>query len=164
MEFIRHAIYVINPGMFLAFLDINHAFYYILVHKTHHKVLQFLIKGKALQFIAMPNDCIHTMHVFNNVLKPSFAYLREQGLSSVEHVNDTLLEVGSFEEHQNNVLNTLSCLDYLGFYIHREKSIFTPKQDIIYLGYHINTLRMTSNCLKETKNYQNSLRTLKKKY
>ena len=41
------------------------------------------------------------------------------------------------------IFSTLTCLNDLGFYIHPEKSIFTPTQEIIFLGYHINTLRIT---------------------
>ena len=58
MESIRHAIYVINPGMFLASLDIKDAFYSIPVHKTHQKFLKFLLKGKVFQFNAVPNGYV----------------------------------------------------------------------------------------------------------
>ena len=73
------------------------------------------------------------MRVFNKVLKPPFVYLREQRLSSVVYVDDTLLGDDTFEECQDIVLNTLSWLEDLGFYIHPEKSIFTPTQYIIFL-------------------------------
>ena len=48
------------------------------------------------------------MRVFNKVLKPPFVYLREQRLSSVVYVDDALLGGDTFEERQDNVLNTLS--------------------------------------------------------
>ena len=64
-------------------------------------------------------------------------------------MDDTLLGGDTFEECQENVFSTLTCLEDLGFYIHPEKSIFT--QDIIFLGYHINTLRMTIPVTSEKK-------------
>ena len=145
MESIRQAIYTIKPGMLLASLDIKDAFYFIPVHRTYQKFLKCLLKGKALQFNAMP------MRVFNKVLKPPFAYLREQGLSSVVYVGDAPLGRDTFEECQDNVFSTLTCLEDLGFYIHQQKSIFTLTQDIIYLRYHINTLRMTIALTSEKK-------------
>ena len=151
MESIRHAIYMINPDMFLASLDTKDAFYSIPIHKTHQKFLKFLHKEKAFQFNARPNGYIDAMQIFNKVLKPPFAYLRGQGLSSVVYVDDTLLGGDTFEECQDNVFSTLTCLDDLGFYMHPEKSIFTPKQDIIFLGYHINTLTMTTALTYEKK-------------
>ena len=39
----------------------------------------------------------------------------------------------------------------MGFYIHPEKSIFIPTEDIIFLGYHINTVRMTIALTSEKK-------------
>ena len=83
------------------------------------------------------------MQGFNKILKPPFAHLREQGLPAVVYIDDTLLGGDTFEECQGNVASTLTCLDGLGFFIHPEKSIFIATQDIIFLGYHINTLRMT---------------------
>ena len=80
------------------------------------------------------------MRVFNKVPKPLFAYLREQGLSSIVYVDDTLLGSDTFEECQDNFFSTLARLEDLSFYIHPQKSIFTPTQDIIFLGCHINTL------------------------
>ena len=71
------------------------------------------------------------MRVFNKIRKPTFAYLREQGLPSVVHVDDTLLGGDTFEECQDNVFSTLTCLDDLGFYIHPEK----------YTRYHISDTR-----------------------
>ena len=134
---------MLKSGMLLAFLDIKDVFYSISVHKIHQKVLKFLLKVKALHFNAMHNGYIDGMLVFNKVLKPLFAHEREQRLSSVVYVDDTLLGGETFEECQDNVFSTLTCLDDLGFYIHPEKSILTPTQEIIFLGYHINTLRMT---------------------
>ena len=91
------------------------------------------------------------MRVFDKILKPPFTYLREQGLSSVVYVDDTLLGADTFEECQDNVLSTFTCLEDLGFYIHPEKSIFTPALDIIFLVYQINTLSMTIALTSEKK-------------
>ena len=78
MESIRQTIYMIKPDMFLASLDIKDAFYFIPVHKTHQRFLKIFLKGKALEFNAIPNGYIDAMQVFNKLLKPPFAYLREQ--------------------------------------------------------------------------------------
>ena len=66
MEYIRQAIYMIKPGIFLASLDIKDAFYSFPVHRAHQKFLKCLLKGKTLQFNAMPNGYIDTTQVFNN--------------------------------------------------------------------------------------------------
>lgn len=45
----------------------------------------------------MPNGYTDTTPVFNKVLKPQFAYLREHGMSSVVYVDDTLLGGNTFD-------------------------------------------------------------------
>ena len=72
MEPIRYAIYIIDPGMFLASLDTKDAFYSIPVHKTHQKFLKFLFKVKTFSFKAMSNGYLDAMRIFNKVLKPPF--------------------------------------------------------------------------------------------
>ena len=93
--------------MFLASLDIKHAFYQVLVCKIDRKFLKFMHKKEALDSNAMPNCYKIGMQLFNEILKPSYAYLREQGLSSVIYVDDTLFGGDEFEECQANVKKTL---------------------------------------------------------
>ena len=76
-------------------------------------------------------------------LQCQFAYLREQGLSSVIYVDDTFLGGDEFEECRANVTKTLQCLKNLGFFIHSHESIFIPTQNIIFIGFQINTQRMS---------------------
>ena len=81
------------------------------------------------------------MRVLNKVLKLPFSYLRRQGLSSVEYVDDTLLESDTFLECKHNLITTFTCLEALGFLCTQISLFFTPNQDIEFLGFHINTLR-----------------------
>ena len=113
--------------MFLASLNIKDAFYSISVQKAHQKFLKFLLKGKALQFNAMPSGYMDAIRVFNKVLKPPFAHLREQGLSSILYVGDTLLGGDTFEECLDNVFSTLTCLEGFGF-------LYTPREVHFYFN------------------------------
>ena len=90
------------------------------------KFQQVLLKGKALQINEMQNAYTDAMPVFNKVLKPQFAYSKEQGMPSVVYVDDTLLGGDTFEECQDNVSSTFTSLVDLCFYIHPKKSLFTP--------------------------------------
>ena len=46
----------------------------------------------------MPNGYVDAMRVFNKIMKPPFAYLREQVMPSVVYVDDTLLGGDTFED------------------------------------------------------------------
>ena len=49
-----------------------------------------MYKGEALQFTVTPDGFNDAMRLFNKIMKSPFAYLWEQGLSSVIYVDDTL--------------------------------------------------------------------------
>ena len=87
----------------------------------------------------MPEGYKDAVRVFDKILKPPLSYLREQGLSSVVYVDDTLLGSEAFLEYKHNVTTKTYQLRGFSFFIHPDKSIFTPTQDILYLGFHIKT-------------------------
>ena len=55
------------------------------------------------------------------------------------YTDDTLLLANSLEEAQSAVEITVHMLTDLGFTIHPEKSLFTPQQEIEFLGFVINS-------------------------
>lgn len=65
-----------------------------------------MYKGEALQFTVTPDGFNDAMRLFNKIMKSPFAYLWEQGLSSVIYVDDTL-GGDQFEEGQANIRKTL---------------------------------------------------------
>ena len=86
------------------------------------------------------------MRVFNKILKPPFCWLRKQCFASVVYVDDSLLAGETYQECCNNIYATKSLLQNLGFTIHSKKSLFVlfvPRQEIIFLGFVINTQNMT---------------------
>ena len=91
------------------------------------------------------------MRVFTKLLKPVFSTLRELGYESVIYVDDSLLQGDTFNECMENVLTTLNALQDLGFVIHSGKSKFIPTQKITFLGFIIDTSKMTLTLTTEKK-------------
>ena len=59
------------------------------------------------------------------------------------YIDDSLL-VGLTEEKASNaVQDTAKLLEALGFIIHPEKSVFTPRQETEYLGFKLDSKKMT---------------------
>ena len=90
--------------------------------------------------------------VFTNILKPRFSCLREQGHSSVIHVDDFLLAGYTYEDCLDNVHETKLLLEGLGFHIHPKKPVFLPTQVITFLGFEINTVSITISLTNAKKN------------
>ena len=151
MESLKQALYMVRRGHFLASIDIKDAFYSVPINEDHKKYLKFAWNGKLFQFCAMPNGYCDAMRIFTKILKPVFATLREQGYESVIYVDDSLLQGETFQECLDNIMATLECLESLGFVIHPDKSIFIPTQEIIFLGFIINTRDMTVRLTVEKK-------------
>ena len=76
-------------------------------------------------------------------IKASILWLQEQGFASVVYVDDTLLAGKTYQECCDKMYATMSLLQNLAFTIHPIKSPFVPSQEIIFLGFVINTQHMT---------------------
>ena len=99
----------------------------------------------------MPNGYSPAMRIFTKITKVPFSILRMQGYTSVVYVEDSYLQGDSYENCLKNVNDTIIMLQSLGFTIHPEKSVLTPTQNLIYLGFIINFKDMTLKLTEEKK-------------
>lgn len=99
-------------------------------------------EGKHYQFRTLPQGLSCSPQVFTKLLKPTFAYLRSMGHSSVPYIDDSLLRAKTKEQCQVNVTETIHLIDKLGFTVHPIKSVFDPVQIIVFLGFILNSITM----------------------
>ena len=151
MESIHNVIHVIRPGVYMASVDLKDAFYSIKITKANQKYLKFCNKGQYFEFTCMPNGYGPAMRVFTKTTKPVFATLRGKGYISVCFVDDTFLQGDNYEECLKNVNVAIELLRQLGFTVHLEKSVLTPRQEIIFLGFILNSTTMTIRITPEKK-------------
>ena len=81
--------------------------------------------------------------VFTKILKPIFAHLREQGISIVCYIDDSLIISDSREDCELAVNFVVQVLDSLGFKINSTKSAFAPVQCIEFLGFMLDSSAIT---------------------
>lgn len=74
-------------------------------------------------------------------MKPVFAYLRQQGISSFYYIDDSLIEANSFDSCKSNAQFLVKLLNDLGFSVNMEKSVLTPSARIRYLGHIIDSVQ-----------------------
>ena len=91
------------------------------------------------------------MRVFTKVLTHPFKYLRSKGHLSVKCIDDSLLLGDIFEICFKNIRATVAHLREPGFTIHPEKSVLAPTQQIIFLGFVIDSVKMTIALNEERK-------------
>lgn len=91
MESITDVLNIIEPGVFMASIDLKDAFFSVPIYHRHQKFLKFFIKDHY-KFVCMP------MRVFTKITKVPFTHLRKKGHLSVVYVDDTYLEGKTYEE------------------------------------------------------------------
>ena len=105
----------------------------------------------------MPNGLSCAPRIFTKILKPIFSKLRLQGFTSVYYLDDTWLMGSTQNECVENISNTVHTLTSARFIINDAKSVFEPSQEVIFLGFVINSVKMTVSLPVEK---QNKIRTL----
>ena len=156
MDSIKSVQNIIKPNVWLASIDLKDAFYTVPIHADDQKYLKFYWGNQAFKFTALPNGYGPATLIFTKILKAPFQVLRMLGHLSVVFVDDSYLQGDTYAECINNINDTIHMLTSLGFTIHPEKSIFTPTQEITFLGFVINsktmTLKLTEEKISKLKN------------
>ena len=104
--------------------------------------LRFEWKGKVYEFNAFPNGLAMAPRKFTKLLKPVFSFLRSKGHISTSFLDDSLLIGNTERECVENIRDTLVIFDTLGFVVHPEKYVLTPKKQVQYLGVIIDSEQM----------------------
>ena len=131
MDNIWTAIRMMKPGCYMASIDLKEAYYSVPISSTDKKFLKFEWKGTLYQFVSFPNGLTLCPRKFTKLLKSVFSVLRQQGHISVPYTDDSWLTADSFHLRIQNVMDTVTLLDKVGFIIHPEESVLVPTQIIV---------------------------------
>ena len=134
---------LITKDCYMASLDLRDAYYSVPIASSDRKFFKFSWNNSMYNFQALPNGLSSGPRLFTKILKPPLAKLREMGHVITAFIDDSLIVARTAEQAANAVHDTAKMLENLGFIIHPDKSVFTPVQEIEYLGFKINSTNMT---------------------
>ena len=143
MDTIQSVINMMTKNCYMASVDLKDAYYSIPVHTEDRKYLRFKWGSSLFQFTCLPNGLSEAPRKFTKILKVPFAHLRATGHANSAYIDDSALLAQNFEDCQNNVRETITLMDELGFTVHPDKSCFIPTQILTYLGFILNSIDMT---------------------
>ena len=143
MDTVLSAVQIMKPGCFMASNDLKDAYYSVSIHSDFQKYLKFSWRGQLYEFVCFSNGLTPCPRQFTKLLKPVFSSLRKLGHISVVYIDDTWLTSEDYNSCVNNIAETITLLDRLGFVIHPKKSILIPTQEITFLGFIFNSANMT---------------------
>lgn len=101
MDTLKYALSLVTPNCFLASCDLKDAYFSIPIRE-----LDSLSCGPR---------------VFTKLLKCAFPELRKRGFINTGYIDDSLLQGDTYEECEENILQTAKLFDELGFTVHPKK-------------------------------------------
>lgn len=134
METLESVLSSVRRNSFFVSIDLKDAFLSVPVNKNHRKYLKFIWNALIFGLASAPI-------VYTKIMKPVFAYLRQQGISSFYYIDDSLIEANSFDACKSNAEFLVKLLNDLGFSVNMEKSVLTPSTRIRYLGHIIDSVQ-----------------------
>ena len=140
MEGIHNLKDLLQPGNWLAKVDLKDAFFTVPMHHQYRKYLRFTFQGKTYQFTCLPFGLCSAPWVFTKALKPALAMLRQKGVRLIAYMDDILLLAESKEMIHDHLEGMTYLLESLGFIINRKKSVLNPAQTLEFLGLTVDSL------------------------
>ena len=149
METLKSVLAFVTPDCFFGSLDIKDAYFSIPVSLDSQGWLAFYWDKKFFAFTVLPNGLGTAPRVYTKMLKPVFSSLRKMGFCNSTYIDDSLLKSEDKHSCSENILQTLELVDNLGFTVHPKKSILVPTQEIVFVGFVINSIEMTVRLTQE---------------
>ena len=143
MDSIQTITKLIEKDCYMAALGLKDAYYSIPVRKHDQQFLQFEWNNTRYQFTCLPNGLSSAPRTFTKILKPVLATLHTMGHISTAHIDDCYLQGKTYSQCLGNVVDSIILFDSLGFVVHPIKSTLVLTQEIVTLGFEINSVKMT---------------------
>ena len=134
---------LMTPHCFMASTDLKDAYYVVPIAEEHRKYLRFYWQGFLYQYTSMPNGLSSAPRCFTKLLKPVYSTLRQHGHLNVGYIDDSYLQGSDTTECLLNISDTQTLFKDLGFVINVDKSCVIPAQQIIFLGFVLDSVSMT---------------------
>ena len=133
---------LIQPEDWMIKLDLKDAYLQVPIHVEQQHLLQFRWELKTYQFQCLPFGLTSAPRVFSKIMKPVVGVLRQMSVRLVIYLDDILILHQSEKELVQ--LTPLICQLFgaLGLVVNQKKSILTPTQNLEFLGFQVDAVRL----------------------
>ena len=115
----------------------------------HVKYLCFTWKGRLYQFRVLCFGVRSAPYIFDRLGKSLRLFLNLHGVRIVIYIDDLLVLASSYDQCVRDAQLVVDTLVKLGFHIKVKKCVFTPNQDVFFLGYLWDTRTMVVSLPEE---------------
>ena len=131
------------PGCFFAKIDLKNAYYSVPIRVEDRDWFRFTWGDLHLRFTCLPQGFASAPRIFTKLLKPLFSHFRSLGIITLCYLDDFIFINSTAVSLERDVDFVLSVLDSLGLTINLEKSCLIPSQNIEFLGFVLDSVRMS---------------------
>ena len=134
METLQSVIAIMQPGNWLASVDLKDAYFHVPMARKYRKFLRFIINGVALQYTVTPFGLSPAPMLFTKIVLVLIAWLRSRGVHLHAYLDDILIIGNSPRETLDALTLTIQVFTCAGFIVNVKKSDLTPSQDLVFIG------------------------------
>ena len=149
MESLGNICSLLKQGGFMIKIDLQDAYMSVPVAPKSRSLLVFIFDGKIYRFKVMPFGLNSAPRIFTKLFKPILRLLRSQGMLLIIYLDDILLIAPTADLCLAQGKFLMKLLQDLGFLVNMNKSVLTPTQRIIFLGFLIDSVNMTISLPEE---------------
>ena len=121
------------------------------------KFLKFFWNDQLYQITALPMGLSSSPRIFTKVMKPVLASLRKKGHINSGFIDEFYLQGQQMSDCVLNISDTVRLFISLSLHVHPDKCVLTPSQEILMLGFLINSLLMIVKLPLEKKEHLRDL-------
>ena len=121
-------------------IDLSEAYFSVPIHEEFTKYLKFSWNGILYKFTCLPFGLAIAPYLFTKILKPVFAWLRQQNVRCSYYIDDSLNMNEDRLVCGKNALLVRETLESIGFVLNTNKSILVPCQRLVFFGFLIDSV------------------------
>lgn len=142
MTTIREVKQLVTKDAFMTKIDLKDCYWQVPVLPEHQRFLSFQWRGQNYSFNCLPFGLSVSPWFVTKLFRPVIAQLQQEGFSLAIYLDDLVIVGKSRADCRTATARTLELLSQLGLIVNREKSILEPSQQIEYLGFTLDSVRM----------------------
>ena len=139
METLRSVVRAVDPGDWMASIDLKDAYLHVPIRKSHHKYLRFAFEGVSYQCKVLMFGLKTGPFVWTKILAPILAMIHRWGIYISPYLDDLILKNSDKSALVEQLPISLQTLINAGFIVNLQKSELQPCQDLVYIGGRLRT-------------------------
>jgi hypothetical protein len=132
---------LIQRNDFFTKIDLCDAYFSIPIHEEFTKFLKFTWNGQLFKFVCMPFGLSIAPYLFTKILKPVYAWFRQQSIRCSYYIDDSLNMNQDKVRCMENTTVMLQTMESLGFDVNYDKSCLIPCQRIVFFGFILDSVQ-----------------------